>query len=189
MKKLCYFLIIAVIVLAASSCATTYDKTPFMKGHAGFSAEGSSLWARPSEVGYEITGDIEGTVEYTTLFGFIPLSDTPASANVTGIFGSRVNDIASLCAAYDAMQTVGADGIYILSVYSTRSSNLFTSTETVTIKGKALTLINLGTVTEERADTVRFLNAAGGLNQRNLVPNTSEGSAFETMSSMYSNGF
>jgi len=189
MKKVFYMLLLAAVLLTAISCASTYDKTPFMKGEAGFSAEGGQMWARPTEVGYEIIGDVEGTVEYSTLFGFIPLSDTPASANLTGIFGSGVDDIAAQCAAYDAMQTVGADGIYILSIYSTKAANIFTSTETVTVKGKALRLVDLGTINEERADTVRFLGAAGGLDRRNLAPNVSDGSTFGSMGGMYSYGF
>jgi hypothetical protein len=140
-------------------------------------------------VGYEMLGDVEATVEYSKLFGIFALSDTPASADITGIFGSGVNDVASQCAAYDAMETVGADGIYVTSLYSTKTNSVFVTKETVTIKGKALKLVDLGTVDEERADTLRFLRSSGGIDKSNLAPNVAEGSVFGKLGSLFTFGF
>ena len=188
MKKIIILMLLVVVVLGVTSCATTYDKKPFMKGEAGFRAEPNSMWARPTEIGYEIIGDVEGTAEYSTLFGYIPLGDSPVSAGLTGIFGTGADNVGARCAAYDALKTIGADGIYITSIYTTTKSGLVTK-ETVTVKGKALKLVDLGTVDQKRADTVRYLNANGGLDKGNLAPNVSADGAFGALGGIFSFGF
>lgn len=190
MKKAIVFLLIAVTAFATMSCSTTYDKNVSMRGEASFSAEEQALWSRPSEVGYEIMGDVEGTAEYSLLFGAIPLGDAPAvDFSISGLLGGNTNNPGVKFAAYDACKTIGADGIYITSVYTESKNGLFVDTESVTVKGKALKLVDLGTVDQERADTVRFLNANGGLSKANLAPNVSEGGSFGALSNIFSFAF
>ncbi len=184
MKKLIIFALLAVIVLGMSAC-TTYDKKPLMKDDIALSTETNSMWARPSEVAYEIIGDVEGTVEYSKLFGYLPLGDTPATS-IASIFGTASNDVGARCAAYDAMKTVGADGIYVTSIYSSSTNNIILIKETVTVRGKALKLVDLGTVDQERADTVRYLKAAGGLDKTNIAPNLNADGVFGGLGSLFS---
>lgn len=188
MKKLIILTLLVVVALSVTSCATTYDKKAFMKGEAAFSAEPNSMWARPTEIGYEIVGDVEGTAEFSKLFGYIPLGDSPAAAGLTGIFGTGADNVGARCAAYDALKTIGADGIYITSIYTTTTSGIVTK-ETVTVKGKALKLVDLGTVDQERADAVRYLNANGGLDKGNLAPNVGTDGAFGALGGLFSFGF
>ena len=188
MKKIIVLLLVAATAIVMMSCSTTYDKNVAMREEAAFSAETHGMWSRPTEVGYEIIGDVEGTAEYSLLFGFIPLGDSPA-VDFTIFLGGSANNPGAKFAAYDACKTVGADGIYITSVYTESKTNPFLSTETVTVKGKALKLVDLGTVDQERADTARFLGASGSLNKSNLAPNVSEEGAFGALSNVFSFGF
>ena len=179
MKKIIILTLLLALALIVTSCSTTYDKNLYMSDAAALSTEGHSMWTRPIEVGYDIMGDVEGTAEYSMLFGFIPLGDAPAvDFNLFGFFGNQaaINPGVKF-ASYDACKTIGADGIYITSVYTESSKNPFTTTEKVTVKGKALKLVDLGTVDQERIDTVRFLGAACELDKTNIAPNLS-GSAF-----------
>lgn len=186
MKKLVILLLLIVVAFAVTSCSTTYDKNLYMSEAASLTTEDHSMWTRPIEVGYEIIGDVEGTAEYSMLFGFIPMGDAPAvDFNLFGFFGNQaaINPGVKF-ASYDACKTIGADGIYITSVYTESSKNPFTTTEKVTVKGKALKLVDLGTVDQERVDTVRYLRAAASLDKSNIAPNLS-GSAFGALGNLF----
>lgn len=190
MKKMVLVLLVAAAAVAMMSCSTTYDKNVSMRGEASFAAESHGMWSRPTEVGYEIMGDVEGTAEYSLLFGFIPLGDSPAvDFSISGLLGGSTNNPGVKFAAYDACKTIGADGIYITSVYTESKVNPFISTDKVTVKGKAIKLVDLGTVDQQRADTVRYLGASGGLEKGNLAPNVSEGGSFAGISDIFSFGF
>ncbi|MDC7227824.1 MAG: hypothetical protein PQJ61_13750 [Spirochaetales bacterium] len=184
MKKLVVIMLLVMVVFGVTSCSTTYDKKMLMTGVSKMTTEPQAMWARPTEVTYEIMGDVEGTAEYKLLFGILPLGDAPKTE--FSIFGNNAaNSPGIKLAAYDACKTIGADGIYLTSVYTESKSGLFVNSELVTIKGKALKLVDLGTVDQERADTVRYLEAAGGLNQDNTAPNLTSGSAFSALSSLF----
>ena len=189
MKKIVVLLLLVMVVFSTTSCITTYDKKMLMSGDAKLSAETLTTWARPTELAYEIIGDIEGTAEYSLLFGVIPLGDAPKID--FNIFGNQASNSPGVkLAAYDACKTVGADGIYVTAIYTESKQGLFVNSELVTINGKALKLVDLGTVDQERADTVRYLNAAGGLNQENLAPNIGEsGTAFGALGDLFSFAF
>lgn len=187
MKKLVILMLLVAIAFAVTSCTTTYDKNMYMDDPAAFTSEEHGMWTRPLEMGYEIIGDVEGTAEYSMLFGVIPMGDAPAIGfNVFGFFGNQnASNPGVKFASYDACQTVGADGIYITSVYTESKKGLFVNSELVTVKGKALKLVDLGTVDQERVDTVRYLNAAGGLDKGNIAPNVSEGGIFGGLSNLF----
>ena len=141
-------------------------------------------------MGYEIIGDVEGTAEYSMLFGIIPMGDAPkVDFNLMGFFGNQTASNPGVkFASYDACKTVGADGIYITSVYTESSVNPFVTTELVTVKGKALKLVDMGTVDQDRVDTVRYLGAAGGLDKNNLAPNINKDGTFGGLASLFSFG-
>lgn len=187
MKKPIILMLLVIVAFAVTSCSTTYDKNISMKGDASLKTESNVMWARPTEMGYEIMGDVEGTAEFSKLFGFIPLGDSPATG-LTGIFGTGSDNVGVRYAAYDALKTIGADGIYITATYTAVTQGIVT-TEKVTIKGKALKLVDLGVVDEKRADTVRYLGGSGSLDKTNLAPNVSEDGAFGALGDLFSFGF
>ncbi len=187
MRKLLILIILSAGLFLIISCSTTYDKNISMRGDATLVTEANVMWSRPTEVGYEIIGDVEGTAEFSKLFGIIPLGDSPA-ADLTGIFGTGSDNAGVRYAAYDAIKSIGADGIYITSTYYAITQGIVT-TEKVTIKGKALKLIDLGAVDKQRADTVRYLSGAKGLDTTNLAPNIGGSGIFSPLGSIFSFGF
>ncbi|HAK44500.1 MAG TPA: hypothetical protein DCO79_01075 [Spirochaeta sp.] len=187
MKKIVILMLLAMIVFSITSCTTTYDKKILISDEGKMTAESVGMWTRPTEIAYEIMGDVEGTAEYSMLFGFFPLGDAPKLE--FSIFGNRASSSPGVkLASYDACKTIGADGIYITSIYTESKQGFLVNSELVTVTGKALKLVDLGTVDQERIDTVRYLGAAGGLNQENLAPNLG-GEAFDGLGGLFRNAF
>ena len=189
MEKLVVILIFMTTIFVLASCTTTYDKDMMMSDAASFSASPHYMWTRPTEIAYEIIGDVEGTAEYSLLFGFIPLGDAPKLE--FNLFGNQAtNNPGVKLAAYDACKTVGADGIYIISVYTESKQGFFVDSELVTVTGKALKLVDLGTVDQKRADTIAYLNALNGnFKQDNLAPNVDNDGAFGSLGDIFTFGF
>ena len=186
MKKLNILFLLTAMFLIIASC-TTYDKTMYMTDEAKMKTEHHQMWTRPNEVAYEIIGDVEGTAEYSMLFNYIPLGDAPkVSFNIFGLGGSMSAENPGVkFASYDACQTIGADGIYITSVYNESKINPFVKTEIITVRGKALKIVDLGTVDQERADTVRYLGGSGSLDKTNIAPNIAEDGIFGALSGLF----
>jgi hypothetical protein len=142
--------IISIVLLG--SCGTT-DSNANLSANAGFDPAAHTMWTRPNEVGYEILGDIAGEHDYFTIFG-LTMGDEPTdSSGILSIIvpGNDSNDPMINAAALNAVENAPeADGIYITSHVVTETGIPGFKSYRSRVKGKAIKLVDLGRVSEER---------------------------------------
>jgi len=140
-------------------------------------AEDHRLWTRPTEVGYEMGGEIAGTATSRKILFIFNIGEskpptTDVLAVVGGGGGAGLGSVGSF-AAYKAVSEAQVEGIYVTRLESDSTTGflgLWSST-TVTLYGRALKLKSYGPISEDRADQWRFRN-----NMPNVVV-VKEGSA------------
>ena len=135
-----------------TSC-NTVDSNAKLAANASFNPASHGMWTRPNEVGYEIQGDIVGEHEYTTILAFTIGEEPTGSSNLLSIIlpGDDTNDPMIKAAALKAVESApGSDGIYITSHSVTVSGIPGFRTYRSRVKGKAIKLVDLGRVSEER---------------------------------------
>ncbi len=115
-------------------------------------AQSHQIWTRPTEVGFSIGDQIEGTSTTTTLFGVLrvsgdPVSNTPTIPMLGSTAGMSSN---AKFAAATAVEAAGGDGIYIIYVEEEALRTGFTITKKSYIRGKVLNLESYGPVDIER---------------------------------------
>lgn len=166
MSRVTRIVIAASLFTFATACSSVQSADAGLRANTAFSPEASTTWARPTEVGYDFTGqEIEGKASSTSiLFGLISFgaSDTSLLSSIIGLIRGGGTDTAiARAAAYDAMSKAeNVDGIYVTR--QTGSSFSFIGlyrSEEVTVRGKALRLRVIGEVSQDRADKERFLRA------------------------------
>ncbi|TVR73701.1 MAG: hypothetical protein EA427_01935 [Spirochaetaceae bacterium] len=153
--------LVATMLVLLAGCATT-DRKAEAVDRASLQTEPLTSWGRPMEIGYEFVGDVEGTSSFRSILGF-SMGEVPADSSslILGVIGgaSRVPPGVNN-AVHDAVSRVGADGLYVTSVSSESRSFLFLFRERkVTVRGKAIRIIDLGQVDQARADNYRYLRA------------------------------
>jgi hypothetical protein len=145
--------ILSLLVLFTIASCSTVDSNANLSANAGFDPASHTMWTRPNEVGYEILGDITGEHDYITIFG-LTMGDEPT--NSSGVFsilmpGSGGDDPMVNAAALNAVENApGTDGIYITSHSVTVGGIPGFRSYKSTVKGKAIKLVDLGRVSEER---------------------------------------
>jgi hypothetical protein len=166
------FLVLIICILMLASCAS-FTKKSYMKDTASFNPEPNGMWTRPTEIGYEIIGDVEGEAEVMRVMGFVASGEAPSAkiteSGTTNIMffplltirrkfdKSRLTPLERF-AAYNAMKSVNADGIYItMAVTEKRGFLPFYSYRKAYVRGKALRIVDLGIVDQERVDKYRYL--------------------------------
>ncbi len=166
MSKVIRISLAAALFSLTTACSTVQSAGAGLRASASLDAEAARSWSRPTEVGYDFTGqEIEGSASATSiLFGLINFGsgDTSLLSGILGtIRGNEVDSPIARAAAYDAMTKVqDVDGIYV----TRQTGNVFDflgiyKKQDMTVRGKALRLRVLGEVSQERADRERYLHA------------------------------
>ena len=166
-KSLSLVLVAAFMVVTAAACSTV-DRSPQAMDNARMQNEAMTSWTRPVEISYEFVGDVEGTSDFTRVFG-ITTGEAPRGGGrlaeistllLGAISGDQANAPYVNLAASNAISGIDADGIYVthIEVTTTGLGHLF-YTQTTRVKGKAIRIVDLGIVDQDRADNLRYLQA------------------------------
>ncbi len=159
--------LLVVLALGMIAGCTTMDRRATPVAEAGFAPERLTTWTRPVEITFEFGEDVVGSASYTVVLGVFKSGEVPTSAGgllsastmLLGVItGAQAEDPQIATAAFKAVQSVGADGLFVTSVEIEENSFLwFYKSRTITVRGKAMTLVDLGQVSEDRADNARYL--------------------------------
>ena len=163
------------LVLATVAGCTTMDRRATPVAEAGFAPERLTTWSRPVEISFEFGEDVVGTASYTVVLGIFKSGEVPTSVGgllsastmlLGAISGDQAKDPQIGTAAFKAVQSVDADGLFVTAVEIEEDTFLWLyKKRTITVRGKAMTLVDLGQVSEERADNARYLQLlpSGGI--------------------------
>lgn len=157
-----------VVAVALMSGCSTVDKKLSASADAAFSPEDLTTWARPVEISFELGDDIEGEASYQVILGVFRTGEVPGSAAggllsastmiLGNITGQQAQNPEIGTAAFNAADSVDADGIFVTNVEIVEDKFLWLyKKRTITVQGKALSIVNLGQVDEARADNARYL--------------------------------
>lgn len=176
--------LIVAALLVLSGCSTI-DKRLAASADASLSPEPLTTWARPVEITFELGDDIVGQASYQVIFGIFKTGEVPASAGggllsastmlLGSITGKQAQDPQINTAAYKAARSAEADGIFVTGVEIQEDSFLqIYKRREITVRGKALNIVNLGQVDAARADNARYIRLLpnGGVS----LPEDSSGS-------------
>ncbi|MFW5742243.1 MAG: hypothetical protein ACOC2D_03125 [Spirochaetota bacterium] len=166
--RLASTIVLLVAVLLVVSGCSTIDKRLAASANASLSPEPLTTWARPVEITFELGDDIVGEAAYQVILGIFKTGEVPASAGggllsastmlLGSITGKQAQDPQINTAAYKAAQSAEADGIYVTGVEIQEDSFLqIYKRREITVRGKALNIVNLGQVDEARADNARYI--------------------------------
>jgi hypothetical protein len=116
----------------------------------------------------EDAGAVQGKAFTVKVLGFRIEGDAPSATSVMAFLGpmlgksGRIDSLAKIAATRAIESKAGADGVYITHMDIKTQGILFIySKKEVQIKGKAVRLKSLGTVSLKRADRIRALEALG----------------------------
>jgi hypothetical protein len=150
-------LLIGVLTVPMATACMSKKQT-VMSDMATLNAEEHAMWSRPLEMGYEVIGDVQGEATMTKVLGF----GSAGGSGITSMFGANQSsdkgfNAVVANAAYNAVLEAGADAIYVtrhevektgfLMFYTRRDAKVF---------GKALRLVDYGTVDINRSDDYRM---------------------------------
>lgn len=156
---------------------TSIGRNPHIRENGSLDPEPVTIWSRPAEFGVQIIGDISGTAFTTRLFGFTVGGDSVQMANPYALLreGDTLGPLERVAAAHAIDSQPGADGIYVIqtSSSSTNIAWIYTN-KSVTVRGKALKLEDLGYVSEERADRARALESLSQSSHPGVIPFATE---------------
>ena len=152
-------------VLLASGCMSKKQMT--MSDMATLKAEDHAMWSRPLEMGYEVIGDVQGEASMKKILGF----GDAGGRSLTAMFGAQQTtdrgfDTVVANAAYNAVVEAGADAIYVTRYEVEKTGFLmFYTRRDAKVFGKALRLVDYGTVDKDRAYQIRM----GGENKTIII--------------------
>lgn len=164
-----------VLVLAVMVGCTTMDRRATPTAEAGFTPERLTTWSRPVEISFEFGEDVVASASYTVVLGIFKSGEVPASSRgllsastmlLGAISGEQADDPQIATAAFKAVRSVDADGLFVTAVEIEEDSFLWLYRKrTITVRGKSMTVVDLGQVSEERADNARYLRLlpSGGI--------------------------
>lgn len=155
-----------VLLLAAcclpliSACGSTKARA-HATDSARLSGEPHNILTRPLEYGIEQVGDAKGEASSTKILGLFSSGDQAGGASgLLSIFGAGSGDPLENTAAYRAATSVGGDAFYLLtSVETTSGVPGIYSTRTIKVTGKALKILHLGPMDQQRSDRLRALKS------------------------------
>ena len=152
------FFVITLLVFAAiliCSCSTRTVSTTSISKEGKLTPEGMRVWSRPIEIGFQVTGTIEGNAD----------NKTADAAALNEAKGMKLNlfsknsavDVEKLSplmklAAFNAIQAAKADGMLITMAKETNIDGK----KTAWVKGIALKLVIYDEVSVERSDAFRY---------------------------------
>ncbi len=151
------FFVITLLVFAAillCSCSATVA-TSSVSNDEKLKAEGMRVWSRPIEIGFQVSGSIEGSADNKSA-NAITLEE--AKGLKLNLFSkNEAVDVEKLSplmklAAFNAIQAAKADGMVITMAKETKDG----SYKTAWVKGIALKLVVYDEVSMERSDAFRY---------------------------------
>jgi len=155
--KMKRFFVITLLVFAAvlvCSCSATVA-TSSVSNDEKLKAEGMRVWSRPIEIGFQVSGSIEGSADNQTAD---PVALSEAGGSKLNLFSKnksidvdKLSPIAKL-AAFNAIQAAKADGMVITMLKETKDGKK----KTAWVKGIALKLVVYDEVSAERSDAFRY---------------------------------
>lgn len=154
MKRFFGFALAAVIFTMLCSCASQIS-TMSVSNDEKLKAEGMRVWSRPIEIGFQVSGSIEGSADNKTAD---PVALSEAGGMKLNLFSKNkainVNNLSPIAklAAFNAIQAAKADGMVITMLKETKSG----SDKTAWVKGMALKLVVYDEVSPERSDSFRY---------------------------------
>ncbi|MBQ4437600.1 hypothetical protein II898_01865 [bacterium] len=155
MKK---FFAITLLVFAAilvCSCSTHTVSTISVSKEEKLKPEGMRVWSRPIEMGFQVSGSIEGNAD-NKIYDSVTLE--AAQGMKLNLFSkNEAVDIEKLSplmklAAFNAIQTAKADGMVITMAQETDNDGK----KEAWVKGIALKLVIYDEVSAERSDAFRY---------------------------------
>ena len=156
--------LLVVLLIATTGCSTV-DKRLAASAEAALAPESPTTCARPVEITFELGDDIVGQASYQVILGTGEVPGSAGSGLLTtstmllgSISGKQAQDPQISTAAYKAAESAGADGIYVTGVEIEEDTFLrIYKRREITVRGKALNIVNLGQVDEARADNARYI--------------------------------
>jgi len=127
MKKSCFMMVLASAMIGTTGCVSSFNRMP----------QGSvALEPLKTTATYDVIGDATGTATGGKLFGFIRVGGEDKYGQLGNIF--LVSPVEK-AAAYNAIESVPtADALLAPRFESKHANYLVYSSETVTVKGKAI---------------------------------------------------
>lgn len=153
--------LLALICLPGLSACESTKARANATDRAALSGEAHSILTRPLEYGIEQVGDAQGEASSTTILGFFQTGDESGGASgLLSIFGAGSGDPLENTAAFRAATSVGGDAFYLLTSVETESGvpGIY-STRTIRVTGKALKILHLGPMDQQRTDRLRALQS------------------------------
>ena len=154
------FFVITLLVFAAilvCSCSTV--ATSSVSNDEKLKTEGMRVWSRPIEIGFQVSGSIEGKADNKTANA---ISLEEAAGMKLNLFSkNNAVDVEKLSplmklAAFNAIQAAKADGMIIIMAKETKDG----SDKTAWVKGIALKLVVYDEVSVERSDAFRYCDVS-----------------------------
>lgn len=154
MKK--FFVIFALFcAIVLVSCSKHTVATISVSKDEKLKTEGMRVWSRPIEIGFQVSGSIEGSADNK---GSKPIAVKGSGKTSVNLFSGnksieidRLSPLAKL-AAFNAIQTAKADGMVITMLKETNDEGY----QTAWVKGIALKLVIYDEVSSERSDAFRY---------------------------------
>ena len=155
------FFVTTLLVFAAMlvcSCSATVA-TSSVSNDEKLKTEGMRVWSRPIEIGFQVSGSIEGKADNKTADA-IALED--AKGMKLNLFSKNnainVDKLSPLMklAAFNAIKAAKADGMIITMAKETKDGK----EKTAWVKGIALKLVVYDEVSAERSDAFRYCDVS-----------------------------
>jgi len=159
----------AFIVTVTTGCATS--GRAYMDSGISNRSEPASVWNRPQEVGFDWGAEITGEASYQCVFLFICWGAEDGGAldgvgaligSITGKGGGVTDPLVRAAAANAVKNAPKTDGIFVVAHDTDAFNILVYKKRKATVRGKAITVRNIGEVSQDRSDRNRNLNALGG---------------------------
>ena len=154
MKKI-YLVFALFCAIFLVSCSKHTVATISVSKDDQLKTEGMRVWSRPIEIGFQVSGSIEGFADNKGSKPIIVKGSGKTSVNLFS--GNKIIDIDRLSplaklAAFNAIQAAKADGMVITMLKETNDDGF----QTAWVKGVALKLVIYDEVSPERSAAFRY---------------------------------
>lgn len=158
MKRFFIFVILVFTAILVCSCSATVT-TSSVSNDEKLKTEGMRVWSRPIEIGFQVSGSIEGSADNKTANA---ISLEEAKGMKLNLFSKNnavdVDKLSPLMklAAFNAIQEAKADGMIITMAKETDDQG----NKKAWVKGIALKLVVYDEVSVERSDAFRYCDVS-----------------------------
>ena len=160
MRTLSILTTVALSLTYLSACKAITKKDMAVGAEKSIKAEQLKVLHRPTEVTYEFGSFCEGESSTSKLLGFFRMSGDPTAGGgpLSALFGGGGAglDANGSWAAARAIDSGNAEGLYVTRVEQEKNVVFPLWTKRTYVKGKCMTLKELGTISKERDQLRRF---------------------------------